>query len=817
VLLPGIATAATTSTNPLDTWRLQRVDLPVTHATFLKSRNVVLATVNDNHAVFGNDMVELEPNTGAVVRHVYVGSQPNTFAVSDDDTVAYVGFQAATEIVKVNLLTFAVVDRFSTVVNPEYGAIPVVESLAVPPGHPETVVASLQIGLSPRAAGVRAFRDGVMLPDSVDRFTNELLYVNGVLYAAGNETSDAAFDTLAVDNTGVHLVNEAGRGIGRHMKLAGNGRIVTTGGQLIDPTGPTAVLRDFHQYGPVAPTPANDRVAFIGDPSGGAVGSNVSLYRMSTGSLIATRNFSVLWQAQDIIGTTAGYLVTMPQFVVDEGSSFYLLGPAVSAVSTTAPRPPLFIDALSYTTLPVQANRLEYDPSRLLLYAITTSGSPTAPDSLVALDPFTGDVRKQITIGANPSALAVSEDKTTAYVGGNSLHDVAVVDLATFSVTSRIALTALPDDYETDPPSTYDIKVRPGTNNTIAVSMADRAYARGLSIYTDGARTASDSTYPANPNSLAFAGASTLYASDDHSDSGELYRYTLDADGLHLVKTTKWSDVGLDFSITGDGRAWSPGGSVADPLHPSLLARLGPGYYGGSIVPMPVLGRVFKTDPFGLAEYSSDTYRLLGSIRAPLGFGGVDLVRTTLGFAATSTNGVLLFNPSLCHGLVPTIAGAGLIVGTPGDDVIVGSLGNDLIDGGGGSDVICALAGDDRLFGGAGDDDLDGGPGTDAVFLGADVVRHVVDLDNVADDGARFGNGRPDEADNVRSTNEIIVGSPGPDRIIGTGGRQVLRGGAGDDALYGGEGDDVLDGGPGNDVCGRALGTDLVNLCEVLR
>jgi Ca2+-binding RTX toxin-like protein len=163
------------------------------------------------------------------------------------------------------------------------------------------------------------------------------------------------------------------------------------------------------------------------------------------------------------------------------------------------------------------------------------------------------------------------------------------------------------------------------------------------------------------------------------------------------------------------------------------------------------------------------------------------------------------------------------VVGSPGDDTIVGSAsantvwggdGNDAVSGGGGNDTLVGGAGDDavdggsgddRLNGGAGADELDGGTGTDSVYLTATAVAHTVDLDDVADDG------EANEHDNVRSTNEIVVGSPGPDLIAGNAGAQLLRGMGGNDKLYGLAGDDRLDGGAGDDTLYGGLGS---NLCD---
>ena len=71
-----------------------------------------------------------------------------------------------------------------------------------------------------------------------------------------------------------------------------------------------------------------------------------------------------------------------------------------------------------------------------------------------------------------------------------------------------------------------------------------------------------------------------------------------------------------------------------------------------------------------------------------------------------------------CFGRVPTIVGAGQIVGTPEGDVILGSAGDDVIDGGGGNDYICAEAGNDTVSGGGGNDQIRGGEGADTISGG---------------------------------------------------------------------------------------------------
>jgi hypothetical protein len=173
-----------------------------------------------------------------------------------------------------------------------------------------------------------------------------------------------------------------------------------------------------------------------------------------------------------------------------------------------------------------------------------------------------------------------------------------------------------------------------------------------------------------------------------------------------------------------------------------------------------------------------------------------------------------------------------VIIGAPGPDTIFGTGFPEVIDGRGGNDYLSGRSGDDLLIGGSGDDtlsggddadvldggpgadQLDGGPRWDTVRLGDSSDARTVDFDDVADDGMAG------EGDNVRSTVEAVIGSPGPDRVTGgpggdtldgRGGDDVLIGLAGNDVLYGGAGADIMGGGAGNDVLHGGLDSDVCN------
>jgi Ca2+-binding RTX toxin-like protein len=202
-------------------------------------------------------------------------------------------------------------------------------------------------------------------------------------------------------------------------------------------------------------------------------------------------------------------------------------------------------------------------------------------------------------------------------------------------------------------------------------------------------------------------------------------------------------------------------------------------------------------------------------------------------------------------GTVKAGNGSDTIIGSPLGEILVGGPGNDLIRGGGGADRLDGGDGNDRLTGNAGPDTLvgnggndvlrglggadteSGGPGADtfnqdAAANGRDVLSGgtgvdtadysargtalLIDLDNVADDGAAG------EKDNVRADVENVRGGSRADKLTGSAAANRLEGGAGADVLDGLGGVDQLlcGGGPGADRAVKRPG-DRYPGCEIVR
>ena len=129
------------------------------------------------------------------------------------------------------------------------------------------------------------------------------------------------------------------------------------------------------------------------------------------------------------------------------------------------------------------------------------------------------------------------------------------------------------------------------------------------------------------------------------------------------------------------------------------------------------------------------------------------------------------------------------IVGTELGETLNGSDQTDFINGLGGSDRIFGGNGCDVIYGGAGNDTITGNNGDDLLF-GESGANNI-----------SGGNG-----------DDVIYGGADSDRITGNNGNDTLFGGAGNDNLSGANGADILFAGLGVDTLIGGAGNDTINL-----
>jgi Ca2+-binding RTX toxin-like protein len=197
-------------------------------------------------------------------------------------------------------------------------------------------------------------------------------------------------------------------------------------------------------------------------------------------------------------------------------------------------------------------------------------------------------------------------------------------------------------------------------------------------------------------------------------------------------------------------------------------------------------------------------------------------------FSPATRNGEYLLNIPAGGNFIyggPLVGAQDLIDGSVSVDEIYGYDGNDGLSGGGDDDFIDGGKGDDLIFGGSGIDRLLGGEGNDHIF-GSDYAglfqpsevgftpppapgevvargfNWVVYRDPPKDNGDVDYHTEPITGSlgpNGETTQNIIDGGAGDDRISAGTGNDVVHGGADDDYVVGMGGQDSLYGDGGND------------------
>ena len=246
-------------------------------------------------------------------------------------------------------------------------------------------------------------------------------------------------------------------------------------------------------------------------------------------------------------------------------------------------------------------NDIVYNPTDGLLYAsVPVSGVGSGGNSVVGIDPVTGNVMRQIQVGSNPNKLALSTDGTQLFVGLDGAASVAQVNLTTGTVVNQFFLGGGQGIY--NPPSTASyLAAVPGSPNSVAVATTGGlGNGAAVSIFDSGVARPNTST-TAGEGPLSFgSSSSTLYL----ANGSTIEQLTVGSTGI-TASANLASLSGQVTSIQYDnGRLYLSTGQV---LNASAGALLGTFYSSGNtpasgpIVSDSALGRAFV----GVTNYSN--------------------------------------------------------------------------------------------------------------------------------------------------------------------------------------------------------------------
>jgi trimeric autotransporter adhesin len=251
-----------------------------------------------------------------------------------------------------------------------------------------------------------------------------------------------------------------------------------------------------------------------------------------------------------------------------------------------------------YSLLSVPANAMVWDPYTRKLYAVLPSTSTTiAGNSVVSIDPLTGSVSQPINVGSEPNLVAETTSGNYLYLGLSGAKSLARFNMATHSLDFTVPLT-YNNGFGGAPTAANGLAILPGLDNSIAV---DNIGIMDFNGSTPTTRPNSSLGY----NDAVFPDAGHAYTYDNASTGAELYRYTVDSSGVHLVDgSTMLGMGGFSGSLALDqGVIYGSAGGLIDPstTPPSQIGviSLGIGPYstglaGGGVVPYAAAGKSFN-------------------------------------------------------------------------------------------------------------------------------------------------------------------------------------------------------------------------------
>ena len=346
-----------------------------------------------------------------------------------------------------------------------------------------------------------------------------------------------------------------------------------------------------------------------------------------------------------------------------------------------------------YQSLPISARTIVYDSVGKMLYASIPSESSANPNTVIPLDPSTGQTGAPIAVGNEPDLMAVSDDGSYLFVGLDADHAIRRINLKTLAVDETFSF---PLDAELGLKLTaHDMKVVPGSPQSVVVALwrnASPAEA-GVALFNGTGLV----NYLANAgNSLAIdsftftSSPSTIYSIPFGFTSGFFSTLGVSSSGIQLISSGGVSccDETVGSLVASDGTLlYTNSGEVWNPQTKKLLGTYTQSsslFYEPSVVPDASTGRTFFLDSSSGYEGQSEftdilsfdptTFTAAGTTALAIPGSSSSLVRWGAdGFAFISgvlpSNRIILLRSSIANtgtgaapalnALVPNEAGTG--------------------------------------------------------------------------------------------------------------------------------------------------------------
>jgi hypothetical protein len=415
-------------------------------------------------------------------------------------------------------------------------------------------------------------------------------------------------------------------------------------------------------------------------PSGGSVNTATSITLNGTGFTAQTTVALNGVAIPSTYNNSTALTSTIP------ASSVALPGNYNITVSTPAPGGGTSGAQLYTTFISIANNDIVYNAKDGLLYAsVPAIALGSGGNSVVGIDPVTGNIMRTIWVGSRPNKLALSSDGTQIFVGLDGAAAVAQVNLTNGTVVNQFPLGGGPGIY--NPPFTAQyLAAVPGSPNSVAVTSQSSPYGGfGVTIYDSGVARTNGYTSGAGPLSFG-SSSSVLYTATGSS----IVQLTVDATGI-ASSTTLATTTGVYANTSNlqydNGRLYLSSGQVFDAGTGTLLGTFFSSTTAaatGPVVSDSTLGRAFIAatnfsssaqvlafDESTFNSAASISVNALGTQGYPTSFSKIvrwgqnGLALSANASAFTSLNQIYIFQTPLVADLTSTPADLGVTLTAP--------------------------------------------------------------------------------------------------------------------------------------------------------
>jgi hypothetical protein len=297
----------------------------------------------------------------------------------------------------------------------------------------------------------------------------------------------------------------------------------------------------------------------------------------------------------------------------------------------------IFATGSNLMVMNLDATSLAWDNKSGLLYAAVGSLDPQYPNSILVLNPATGEVVKSQPVGADPSVVRTSSDGAYLYVGYQGASAVTGLPLPGLNAPVTWSLGS---DATAGSVLATDIEPAPGASQTVAVAGSDGA----VTIFDNGIARSNSLKSAASGNEVSSlqwgSDASILYEagrSVSTTEIGDLSVMNVDASGVTLEENDPGVLLSANLNAFGTDILYDPGtgflyandGVVVNPANAAVEG----GYNSGGLV-LPdsslnttfILGVTYEpgfpspsgwASGFGLLSYNQKTFAPIATETLP--------------------------------------------------------------------------------------------------------------------------------------------------------------------------------------------------------